>query len=83
MRLLFDLILKDLDPVFAERYAEHGRPSIPQERLLRAAFLQVLYSMRSARSLMEQLDYNPLFRWFVGLNIDDEVWDHTERDRAP
>jgi transposase len=85
MRLLVDLILKDLDPVFAERYAEHGRPSIPPERLLRAAFLQVLYSVRSARLLMEQLDYNLLFRWFVGLNIDDEVWDHStftaNRDR--
>jgi transposase len=85
MRILVDMILKDLDPLFRERYAEDGRPSIPPERLLRAAFLQVLYSVRSARLLMEQLDYNLLFRWFVGLNIDDPVWDHStftaNRDR--
>ena len=62
-----------------------GRPSIPPERLLRALLLQVLYSIRSERQLMEQLDYNLLFRWFVGLNPDDEIWDATvfgkNRDR--
>jgi transposase len=53
-----------------------GRPSIPPERLLRALFLQVFYSIGSERMLMEQLEYNLLFRWFVGLEIDDEVWNH-------
>ena len=54
-----------------------GRPSVPPERLLRALLLQVLYSVRSERMLMEQLGYNLMFRWFVGLNIEDEVWDAT------
>jgi transposase len=61
------------------------RPSIPPERLLRALLLQVLFSIRSERTLMEQLDYNLLYRWFVGLDMDDEVWDATvftkNRDR--
>jgi transposase len=71
--------------MFAERYAVAGRPSIPPERLLRAALLQVVYSVRSERLLMEQMSYNLLFRWFVGLDIDDAVWDHStfsfNRDR--
>jgi transposase len=54
-----------------------GRPSIAPEKLLRALLLQVLYSVRSERLLMEQLDYNLLFRWFIGLNMDDAVWDPT------
>ena len=58
-------------------YAKVGRPSIAPEKLLRALLLQVLYTVRSERMLMEQLDYNLLFRWFVGLNIDDPVWDVT------
>jgi len=57
--------------------ASHGRPSIPPEKLLRALLLQVLYTVRSERLLMEQLDYNFLLRWFVGLSIDDPVWDAT------
>ncbi len=77
LRLLVDVILGELDGVFAERYARDGRPSIPPERLLRASLLQVVYSVRSERLLMEQLQYNLLFRWFVGLNIDDAVWDHS------
>ncbi len=56
------------------RYAEGGRPSIPPEHLLRALLLQVLYSVRSERQLVEQLDYNLLFRWFVGLGVDDPIW---------
>jgi transposase len=59
------------------RYARERRPSIPPERPLRASLLQIVYSVRSERLLMEQLDYNLLFRWFVGLNIDDSVWDHS------
>lgn len=85
LRVLVDTILEGLDRTLAGRYAEHGRPSIPPERLLRASLLQVVYSIRSERLLMEQLDYNLLFRWFVGLNVDDPVWDHStfsfNRDR--
>jgi transposase len=85
LRVFVDFILKELDPMFAERYAVAGRPSIPPERLLRAALLQVVYSVRSERLLMEQMSYNLLFRWFVGLDIDDAVWDHStfsfNRDR--
>lgn len=85
LRVLVDAILKDLDELFEARYAREGRPSIPPERLLRASLLQIVYSVRSERLLMEQLDYNLLFRWFVGLNIDDTVWDHStfsfNRDR--
>ena len=58
-------------------YSQLGRPSIPPEKLLRALLLQVLYTVRSERMLMEQLDYNLLFRWFVGLNLDEPVWDVT------
>src|SRR6058998_2005088 len=62
---------------FAALYAETGRPSIAPERLLRALLLQILYTIRSERLLMEQLDYNLLFRWFVGLAMDDPIWDPT------
>ena len=77
LRVLVDTILGELDGVLAERYAATGRPSIAPERLLRAALLQVVYCVRSERLLMEQLNYNLLFRSFVGLNIDDPVWDHS------
>ena len=62
---------------FRKLYAKTGRPSIAPEKLLRALLLQVLYSVRSERMLMEQLNYNLLFRWFVGLNMDDAIWDAT------
>jgi transposase len=74
MRRLVDPILVELSPRFQRLYAPLGRPSIPPEQLLRALLLQVLYSIRSERQLMEQLDYNLLFRWFVGLTPDDPVW---------
>jgi len=77
IRQMVDRVLKRLSPRFDAMYAERGRPSIPPERLLRALLLQCLYSVRSERLLMEQLDYNLLFRWFVGLNMDDPVWDFT------
>jgi transposase len=67
-------ILRELSPLFDEIYAVGGRPSIPPEQLLRALVIQLLYSIRSERQLMEQIDYNLLFRWFVGLGIDDPVW---------
>jgi transposase len=80
-----DRILTTLSPQFATMYSAIGRPSIPPEQLLRALLLQVLYTVRSERLLMEQLEYNLLFRWFVGLGIDDPVWDATvftkNRDR--
>src|SRR4030081_3557653 len=72
-----DEALRELQPRFNKLYAKTGRPSIAPEKLLRALLLQLLYSARSERLLMEQLDYNLLFRWFVGLNMDDAVWDPT------
>src|SRR5579864_179493 len=75
IRSLVDGVLERLSPRFNRLYARAGRPSIAPEKLLRALLLQMLYSVRSERLLMEQLDYNLLFRWFVGLSMDDEVWD--------
>jgi transposase len=77
MRPLVDGVLRELSPRFAELYSRVGRPSIAPEKLLRALLLQVLYTIRSERLLMEQLEYNLLFRWFVGLSMDDPVWDVT------
>src|SRR2546428_801356 len=77
IRTLVDAVLKDLSPRFGRLYAKTGRPSVAPERLLRALLLQVLYSIRSERQLMEQLDYNLLYRWFVGLSMDDPIWDPT------
>jgi transposase len=77
IRPLLEETLDSLDRTFETIYADSGRPSIPPERLIRASLLQVLYSIRSERQLMEQLDYNLLFRWFVGLTVDDPVWDHS------
>jgi transposase len=85
IRTMVDEILKQLSPQFSKMYAKVGRPSIPPEQLLRAQLLQMFYSVRSERLLMEEMDYNILFRWFVGLNLDDPVWDATvftkNRDR--
>jgi transposase len=77
IRTMVDTALRELSPEFARLYPPTGRPSIPPEKLLRALLLQMLYSVRSERQLMEQLDYNLLFRWFVGLSMDDPVWDPT------
>src|SRR5271170_691670 len=77
IRIMVDAALKDSSWRFDAVYANSGRPSIAPEKLLRALLLQVLYTVRSERLLMEQLDYNFLFRWFVGLNLDDPVWDVT------
>src|ERR671910_3183343 len=85
IRAVVDDVLRDMSSEFDGLYARVGRPSIPPERLLRAQLLQIFYSVRSERLLMEQLDYNLLFRWFVGLSMDDPVWDPTvfskNRDR--
>jgi len=77
LRPRVDTILKRLSPRFDAMYAEGGRPSIAPEKLLRALVLQCLYTVHSERLLMEELDYNLLFRWFVGLNMDDPIWDAT------
>ena len=77
IRTMVDEVLERLSPRFDKLYSKVGRPSIPPERLLRALLLQVLYTIRSERMLMEQLDYNLLFRWFVGLKMDDPIWDPT------
>jgi transposase len=85
IRAMVDEILTQLSRRFDTMYARVGRPSIAPEKLLRAQLLQMLYSIRSERLLMEEMDYNLLFRWFVGLNADDDVWDATvftkNRDR--
>ncbi len=75
IRAIVDRVLEQLSPRFNQLYARAGRPSIAPEKLLRTLLLQLLYSVRSERLLMEQLDYNLLFRWFVGLSMDDAVWD--------
>jgi transposase len=85
IRALVDDVLRDMSREFDRLYAAIGRPSVPPERLLRAQLLQIFYSIRSERLLMEQLDYNLLFRWFVGLAMDEPVWTPTvftkNRDR--
>jgi transposase len=85
IREMVDDVLKEMSSRFARLYSDRGRPSIAPERLLRALLLQVFYSIRSERLLIEQLDYNLLFRWFVGMEMDDKVWNHAvfskNRDR--
>lgn len=77
VRTMVDAILMEMSPAFETLYSKAGRLSIAPEKLMRALLLQVLYTVRSERLLMEQLDYNLLFRWFVGLSMDDKVWDAT------
>lgn len=77
LRKMVDEALAEMSPRFTRMYAKRGRPSIAPEKLLRALLLQALYTIRSERQLMEQLDYNLLYRWFVGLNMDDTMWDVT------
>lgn len=85
VRKITDGVLRSLSPEFDELYADSGRPSIAPENILRALLLQVFFSIRSERLLMEQIDYNLLFRWFVGLGMEDAVWNHAvfskNRDR--
>lgn len=85
IRRTVDEALAELEPAFDEMYAERGRPSIPPEQLIRALLLQILFTIRSERQLMERIDYDLLFRWFVGLRMDDPVWNHSvfskNRDR--
>lgn len=85
IRMVVDELLRAMNKEFEGLYASSGRPSVPPERLMRAVLLQIFYSVRSERMLMEQLDYNLLFRWFVGLEMDEPVWNHAvfskNRDR--
>lgn len=85
LRCLVDILLTTLDEEFDALYARRSRASIPPERLLRVSLLQILFSIRSERQLVEHIDFNLLYRWFVGLSMDDEVWDHStfsaNRDR--
>src|SRR5258708_1836852 len=76
IRKMVDEILKEMSPKFQKLYSNVGRPSIAPERLLRSLLLQVFYSVRSERMLIEQLQYNMLFRWFVGMEMDEVVWNH-------
>src|SRR5512138_3443074 len=77
IRRLTDEALATLSPRFTTMYSDIGRPSIPPEQLLRALLLQALYTVRSERLLMEEIDYSVLFRWFVGLGLDDAIWSPT------
>ena len=77
IKVLVDQVLRDLSPLFEEMYAQVGRPSIPPERLLKAKMLQALYTIRSEYLLIEALDYNLLFRWFLDLDLMDRVWDNS------
>jgi transposase len=85
IRAMADAALAEMSLLFDAMYATTGRPSIPPEKLLRAQLIQMLYSVRSERLLMEEIDYSVLFRWFVGMNLDEPVWDPTvftkNRDR--
>lgn len=85
IRAMIDRVFAELSPRFTKMYSDMGRPSIPPEQLLRALVLQSLYSVRSERLLMEEIDYSVLFRWFVGLGMDDPIWSPTtfskNRDR--
>ncbi len=85
IRAMTDRVFADLSPRFSKMYSEIGRPSIPPEQLLRALVLQSLYTVRSERLLMEEIDYSVLYRWFVGLSMDDPIWSPTtfskNRDR--
>jgi transposase len=82
IRQLVRDVLKELSPSLGRLYAPEGRPSVPPEKLLSALLLQVFYSIRSERQLIEQLNYNLLYRWFVGLSPDDPVWDATTFPRT-
>src|SRR5438046_9979906 len=85
IRRMTDAVLTSLSPRFTKMYSDIGRPSIPPEQLLRALLLQSLYTVRSERLLMEEIDYSVLFRWFIGLGLDEPIWSPTSfsknRDR--
>lgn len=77
LRALVDALLASMSPEFDAVYSRNGRPSVPPEMLLKALLLQILFTIRSERQLVEAIDYNLLYRWFVGLGLEDKVWDHS------
>ena len=85
VRKIVDTALQEIEPWFDDLYATGGRPSIPPEMLIRASLLQILFTVRSERQLCERIDYDLMFRWFVGLSMDDRMWNHStfskNRDR--
>jgi len=83
IRQVVNEALASLDAEFAALYTDFGRPSIPPERLIRASLIQILFCVRSERQLMEQMHYNLLFRWFVGLGIDDPAWGEGRPEICP
>ena len=83
IRQVVNEALIGLDAEFEALYTDFGRPSIAPERLIRASLIQILFSVRSERQLMEQMHYNLLFRWFVGLGIDDPVWGEARPEISP
>ncbi len=83
LRAVVDALLATMHSEFEAVYARRGRPSVPPEMLLKALLLQILFSIRSERQLVEAVNYNLLYRWFVGLNIEDKVWDHSTFSARP
>jgi len=85
VRKIVDLAIEEIEPAFDDMYSSVGRPSIPPEQLIRAMLLQIFFTIRSERQLAERLDYDLMFHWFVGLGMDDRVWNHSvfskNRDR--
>ena len=81
LRAVVDALLATMSREFEAVYARRGRPSVPPEMLLKALLLQILFSIRSERQLVEAINYNLLYRWFVGLNIEDKVWDCWRRSK--
>jgi len=85
VRKIVDLAIEEIEPAFDDMYSSVGRPSIPAEQLIHAMLLQIFFTIRSERQLVERLDYDLMFRWFVGLGMDDRVWNHSvfskNRDR--
>ena len=77
LRILVGALFKTLSPEFEAVYSRRGRPSIAPERLLRASLLQTLFTIRSERQLVQHIEYNLLYRWFVGMNIDEPIWNHS------
>src|SRR5512139_1804600 len=77
IRQMADTALQETDTLFQQMYATGGRPSIPPEKLLKAQLLMILYSIRSNRQLVEQIQYNFLYRWFLGMSLEEKVWDHS------
>ena len=83
VRKLVEAVLAGMSKEFDGLYSQVGRPSIPPEQLLRALLLQSLYTVRSERLLMEQIDYSILFRWFIGLGLDEAIWYHLQQEPRP